>query len=101
MAIFGQAGRIDERDGASGHGLRRPKGNAAVADLPSGKIIQDDCVAAMARCPTPRSTWSSPIRPTIFSPAQSVPARGQPVDAVDDDWDKFDTFATYDAFTRA
>jgi modification methylase len=23
------------------------------------------------------------------------------VDAVDDDWDKFDTFATYDAFTRA
>ena len=26
---------------------------------------------------------------------------GGRVDAVDDDWDKFDTFATYDAFTRA
>ncbi|WP_409049862.1 site-specific DNA-methyltransferase [Sandarakinorhabdus sp.] len=26
---------------------------------------------------------------------------GSQVDAVDDDWDKFDTFATYDSFTRA
>jgi modification methylase len=26
---------------------------------------------------------------------------GGRVDAVDDDWDKFDTFATYDTFTRA
>ena len=54
------------------------------------------------RCPTPASTWSSPIRPIICnSAAISTAPMAACVDAVTNDWDRFDSFATYDAFTRA
>ena len=43
-----------------------------------------------------------PIRPTICScRATSSDPTIRSVDAVDDDWDKFASFADYDAFTRA
>ena len=50
----------------------------------------------------PASIWCLLIRPIICSLAAILlrPDNSK-VDAVDDDWDKFETFATYDAFTRA
>ena len=51
--------------------------------------------------PKPRSISSSPTRPIISSSTTSCfrPDNSR-VDAVDDDWDKFGSFAAYDAFTR-
>ena len=47
-------------------------------------------------------TSSSRIRPTISSSNSALTRPDQSlVDAVDDDWDKFASFADYDAFTRA
>ena len=43
-----------------------------------------------------------PIRPTICSSRASCTAPiSRRVDAVDEDWDRFDSFESYDAFTRA
>jgi modification methylase len=70
--------------------------------LPLGQIIHDDCVAAMARLPAASvdmvfadPPYNLQLGGDLFRP------EGGLVDAVDDDWDKFDTFETYDAFTRA
>jgi modification methylase len=71
-------------------------------DLPLGQILQQDCVAAMAGLPDgcidmifADPPYNLQLGGDLFRP------EGSRVDAVDDDWDKFDTFATYDAFTRA
>ena len=71
-------------------------------DLPVGKIIQQDCVAAMAALPdcSVDMVFADPpynlqLGGELFRP------EGSRVDAVDDDWDKFDTFEAYDQFTRA
>ncbi len=78
------------------------KAVAPAADLPLNTIIQDDCVAAMARLPDASvdmifadPPYNLQLGGDLFRP------EGSRVDAVDDDWDKFDTFAAYDAFTRA
>ncbi len=61
-----------------------------------------DCIESLNRLP-PGSVdlvfadppYNLQLESTLSRPDQSV------VDAVDDDWDKFDSFADYDAFTRA
>ena len=70
--------------------------------LPIGQILQDDCIAAMARLPDAcvdlvfaDPPYNLQLGGDLFRP------EGGRVDAVDDDWDKFDTFADYDRFTRA
>jgi modification methylase len=70
--------------------------------LPLGRIIQDDCVKAMAALPDgcidmvfADPPYNLQLGGDLFRP------EGGRVDAVDDDWDKFDTFQTYDDFTRA
>src|SRR5688572_12958640 len=70
--------------------------------LPIGEIIQDDCVAAMARLPDgcidmvfADPPYNLQLGGDLFRP------EGSRVDAVDDDWDKFATFADYDSFTTA
>jgi modification methylase len=75
---------------------------APSADLPLGTIIEEDCVAAMKRLPDAcvdmifaDPPYNLQLGGDLFRP------EGGRVDAVDDDWDKFETFATYDAFTRA
>ncbi|HEY5713035.1 MAG TPA: site-specific DNA-methyltransferase [Allosphingosinicella sp.] len=85
---------------ATAFGANREK--PSLADLPLGQIIQDDCVAAMARLPDASidmifadPPYNLQLGGNLFRP------EGSRVDAVDDDWDKFDTFAAYDAFTRA
>src|SRR3954462_2354915 len=69
---------------------------------PSRRIIVGDCVAEMTRLP-PASV------DLIFAdPPYNLQLQGDlkrpddsKVDAVDDDWDKFSSFAAYDDFTRA
>jgi modification methylase len=81
---------------------RRAKAEAPAPELPVGQIIEEDCVAAMSRLPTGSvdmifadPPYNLQLGGDLFRP------EGGRVDAVDDDWDKFDTFAAYDEFTRA
>jgi modification methylase len=83
--------------------ILRPKGGAvAPSDLPLGQIIRQDCVAAMAALPDAcidmifaDPPYNLQLGGDLFRP------EGSRVDAVDDDWDKFETFEAYDQFTRA
>ena len=75
---------------------------AAAPDLPLGQIIEDDCIAAMARLPAASvdmvfadPPYNLQLGGDLFRP------EGGRVDAVDDEWDKFDTFESYDSFTAA
>jgi modification methylase len=70
--------------------------------LPVDDILIGDCVAALEKLP-PESVdlvfadppYNLQLEGGLTRPDQSL------VDAVDDDWDKFASFADYDAFTRA
>jgi modification methylase len=82
----------------------RPKKEAPAPapDLPLGTIIEEDCIAAMRALPAGSidmifadPPYNLQLGGNLFRP------EGGLVDAVDDDWDKFETFATYDAFTKA
>ncbi|HEX8668912.1 MAG TPA: site-specific DNA-methyltransferase [Allosphingosinicella sp.] len=81
---------------------RRTAKMAPAADLPLGQILQEDCVAAMAKLPSGSidmifadPPYNLQLGGNLFRP------EGGLVDAVTDDWDKFETFAAYDEFTRA
>src|SRR4029453_16435762 len=72
------------------------------APLPLGQIIEQDCVEAMRSLPDgcidmifADPPYNLQLGGDLFRP------EGGRVDAVDDDWDKFDTFEAYDIFTRA
>jgi modification methylase len=79
-------------------------GKAIATDLqalPLGQILSGDCIAAM------RSLPSASVDMVFADPPYNLQlggdlARpdGSHVDAVTDHWDKFDSFAAYDAFTR-
>ena len=79
----------------------RPREAPAPA-LPLDTIVEDDCIAAMARLPAASidmvfadPPYNLQLGGDLFRP------EGGRVDAVDDAWDKFASFADYDAFTRA
>jgi modification methylase len=81
---------------------KRAAPEAPPADLPLDQILEDDCVAAMRRLPAGSvdmifadPPYNLQLGGDLFRP------EGGLVDAVDDDWDKFETFAHYDHFTRA
>src|SRR2546423_11889377 len=64
-------------------------------------ILQGDCIAEMARLPDKSvdmifadPPYNLQLGGDLFRP------EGTRVDAVDDDWDKFDSLAVYDDFTR-
>src|SRR3954467_15888467 len=66
------------------------------------RVIEGDCVAELAKLPAASvdvvfadPPYNLQLRNALNRPDQSL------VDAVDDDWDKFASFADYDAFTRA
>jgi modification methylase len=87
--------------GRVGTAVRRKTGQEPL-DLPLGCIIENDCVAAMAALPdcSVDMVFADPpynlqLGGDLFRP------EGSRVDAVDDEWDKFSSFADYDAFTRA
>src|SRR6266481_4561573 len=68
----------------------------------SARILVGDCVAEMAKLP------ASSVDLVFADPPYNLQLKGDlkrpddsHVDAVDDDWDKFSSFAAYDDFTRA
>ena len=70
--------------------------------LPLDTILPGDCVAAMDALP------AGSVDLIFADPPYNLQLRGalhrpdnSRVDAVTDDWDRFDTMASYDAFTRA
>ncbi|MEM1318204.1 MAG: site-specific DNA-methyltransferase [Pseudomonadota bacterium] len=84
----------------SASALRTVDAASAVDHLDS--IIQGDCVAALSRLPAKSvdvifadPPYNLQLGGDLQRPDQST------VDACDDHWDQFDTFAAYDAFTRA
>ena len=97
--------------GASGMGVmervkapaakqRAPK--AVPADLPLDSILQGDCIDMM------RSLPAASVDMIFADPPYNLQLGGDlhrpdgsQVDAVDDEWDKFDSLGTYDRFTHA
>jgi modification methylase len=87
--------RIAERHGSLAPNAPSPK------ILPFNVILQGDCIAEMARLPDKSvdMIFSDPpynlqLGGDLFRP------EGGRVDAVDDEWDKFDSLTAYDSFTR-
>lgn len=70
--------------------------------LPLGRILDGDCVEAMRSLPTDSVDMIFADPPYNLQLGGDL-ARpdGSHVDAVTDEWDKFDSFAAYDAFSRA
>ena len=94
MTIMGRVG--------AALGLARTSVPEPAPELPVGEILQDDCIEAMRRLPAGSidmvfadPPYNLQLGGDLFRP------EGSRVDAVDDDWDKFATFADYDSFTRA
>src|SRR3982074_214526 len=87
--------------------LRNPSGVMGVGEkggarLPLDRIIVGDCIEALGRLPEASVDLvfrappdNPPLNSELFRPDNSR------VDGVDDDWDKFGSFAAYDEFTRA
>ena len=70
--------------------------------LPIDTIIEGDCIEALSRLP------SASVDLVFADPPYNLQLKGDltrpdtsHVDAVTDDWDKFDSFAAYDSFTLA
>lgn len=72
------------------------------ADLPLGQILDGDCVAAMRELPdnSVDLIFADPPYNLQLGGDLNRPD-GSHVDAVTDEWDHFDSFGAYDAFTRA
>jgi modification methylase len=75
---------------------------AQAAELPLGRILSGDCVEAM------RSLPAASVDLVFADPPYNLQLGGDlnrpdgsHVDAVTDHWDRFDSFAAYDSFTRA
>jgi len=75
---------------------------SADAPLPVGRILMGDCIQLMRSLPDAcvdlvfaDPPYNLQLGGELFRPD------GSHVDAVTDDWDKFDSLAQYDAFTRA
>src|SRR5262252_4270971 len=88
---------VVSRRGASG---RAPRFSFPATD--SGGILVGDCVAEMAKLP------AESVDLVFADPPYNLQLQGDlkrpddsRVDAVDDEWDKFASFAAYDDFTRA
>ena len=72
------------------------------ADLPLGQILDGDCVARMRELPdnSVDLVFADPPYNLQLGGDLNRPD-GSHVDAVTNDWDRFDSFGTYDAFTKA
>ncbi len=71
-------------------------------NLPLDQIVVGDCIEALGRLPAASvdlifadPPYNLQLNNELYRPNNSL------VDAVDDDWDKFGSFAAYDEFTRA
>jgi modification methylase len=86
---------------ADGQGVLRPKAIPPREILPFNVILEGDCVAEMSTLPDKSvdmifadPPYNLQLGGDLFRP------EGGRVDAVDDDWDKFDSLAVYDDFTK-
>ena len=82
-------------------GRSRPRTSPRHKILPLDTILEGDCIAEMARLPDKSvdmifadPPYNLQLGGDLFRP------EGGKVDACDDDWDKFDSLAVYDDFTR-
>ena len=89
--------RIAETEGA----LRPRSSIKPKRELPFDEILMGDCIAEMARLPDKSvdmifadPPYNLQLGGDLFRP------EGSRVDAVDDEWDKFDSLTAYDDFTR-
>jgi modification methylase len=83
---------------------REPKGQlkARITEVVRDVILEGDCIAALKKLPDGCADlvfadppYNMQLGGELTRPDQSI------VDGVDDHWDKFADFASYDAFTRA
>jgi modification methylase len=79
----------------------KPKSDGAKRDFPLDQILVGDCIAEMARLPDKSvdmifadPPYNLQLGGDLFRP------EGGRVDAVDDEWDKFESLTAYDNFTR-
>lgn len=84
----------------TGYSKARPPAVSTV--LPLDQILEGDCIAALSSLPAGSIdlVFADPPYNLQLENALSRPDQSH-VDAVDDDWDKFASFADYDRFTRA
>jgi modification methylase len=82
-------------------GRSRPRTISRSKDLPLDAILEGDCIAEMAKLPDKSvdmifadPPYNLQLGGDLFRP------EGGKVDACDDEWDKFESLATYDDFTR-
>lgn len=82
-------------------GRSRPRTTTRKKELPLDTILEGNCIAEMARLPDKSvdmifadPPYNLQLGGDLFRP------EGGKVDACDDDWDKFDSLAVYDDFTR-
>ncbi|MCB2088307.1 MAG: site-specific DNA-methyltransferase, partial [Sphingomonadaceae bacterium] len=75
---------------------------AEAVELPLGQILTGDCVESMRRLPDAciDLVFADPPYNLQLGGDLNRPD-GSQVDAVTDEWDRFDSFKTYDDFTRA
>jgi len=73
-----------------------------IRELPLDQVLLGDCLHVLPMLP------SASVHCVFADPPYNLQLRGELrrpddslVDGVDDDWDRFDDFASYDAFTRA
>ena len=95
-----RVGVLEPRESVrGGNAVRTALGEAT---LPLGRILEGDCVEAMGRLPTASidCVFADPPYNLQLGGDLNRPD-GSRVDAVNDAWDKFASFATYDDFTRA
>ncbi|HVJ00579.1 MAG TPA: site-specific DNA-methyltransferase [Sphingomonas sp.] len=80
----------------------RPAAKVAPVQLPLDSILMRDCVEAMKSLPDKSidCIFADPPYNLQLGGDLARPD-GSHVDAVTDEWDKFDSFAAYDAFTKA
>jgi modification methylase len=86
---------------AETHGAVRPRASTSERPLPFDEILLGDCIGEMARLPDKSvdmifadPPYNLQLGGDLFRP------EGGKVDACDDHWDQFDSFAAYDRFTR-
>jgi modification methylase len=83
-------------------GKPAPSPQVKNSTLPLDEILIGDCIAMLEKLPAESVdlVFADPPYNLQLESALLRPDHSR-VDAVDDDWDKFDNFAAYDAFTRA
>src|SRR5205085_2401236 len=93
-------GSLVMRESRRGASSGAPRGSSGSS--PSSRVLIGDCVAQMAALP------AASVDLVFADPPYNLQLQGElkrpdesRVDAVDENWDKFASFAAYDAFTRA